>query len=238
MTAWGNLPPALPPHGTVLAWVHGCRCEECEGEYQRLVSELATRRPLRLPAEPEPRKLNADTRARLEPAVRQSECPVCGAPRHQRCRNLAFPQHFTPTHPERQAARDQRASGRQSLPNAARSRAVSRLVCGAGDGEDFGAVHRAHDLPAVGLNAGAQQEPVEIDALVALRIALVDADDGRREPFDVGLGGQGRPGQRVALGEGLDPLADGPGVAVQADHDPVIFRRGWALRRRPLAGDI
>jgi hypothetical protein len=26
---------------------------------------------------------------------------VCGARRHQRCRNLAFPQHFTPTHPER-----------------------------------------------------------------------------------------------------------------------------------------
>lgn len=103
MTAWGNLPPALPPHGTVLAWARGCRCEECEREYQRFVSELALRGPLRLPAQPEPRKLDADTLARLEPAVSQSECPVCGALRHQRCRNLAFPQHFAPTHPERRS---------------------------------------------------------------------------------------------------------------------------------------
>ena len=43
MTAWGKLPPALPPHGTVLAWARGCRCEECEREYQRFVSELALR---------------------------------------------------------------------------------------------------------------------------------------------------------------------------------------------------
>jgi hypothetical protein len=103
MTAWGNLPPALPPHGTVLAWARGCRCEECEREYQRFVSDLALRGPLSLPAQPQPRKLDADTLARLEPAVSQSECPVCGALRHQRCRNLAFPQHFAPTHPERRS---------------------------------------------------------------------------------------------------------------------------------------
>jgi hypothetical protein len=106
MTAWGNLPPAPPPHGTVLAWTQGCRCDECEGEYQRFLSELELRRPLRLPAQPEPRKLDAGTRARLEPAVRLSECPVCGALRHQRCRNLAFPQHFAPTHPERKLGFD------------------------------------------------------------------------------------------------------------------------------------
>ena len=98
MTAWRHLPSAPPPHGTVLAWERGCRCEECEREHQRFVSELA---PLRFPAAPAPRKFNADTLARLEPAVRQAECPVCGALRHQRCRNLAFPQHFAPTHPER-----------------------------------------------------------------------------------------------------------------------------------------
>jgi hypothetical protein len=50
--------------------------------------------------ETESRKLDADTRARLDPAVSGAECPVCGALRHQRCRNLAFPQHFAPTHPE------------------------------------------------------------------------------------------------------------------------------------------
>jgi hypothetical protein len=101
MTAWGSLPPALPPHGTVLAWVQGCRCDKCEPEYKRFASELALRGAPRLPAQPEPRKLDADTLARLEPAVGRSECPVCGALRHQRCRNLAFPQHFAPTHAER-----------------------------------------------------------------------------------------------------------------------------------------
>ena len=103
MTAWGNLPPALPPHGTVLAWARGCRCDECDREYQRFKFELAWRGPVRLPAQPEPRKLDAGTRARLEPAVSQSECPACGALPHQRCRNLAFPQHYAPTHPERRA---------------------------------------------------------------------------------------------------------------------------------------
>jgi hypothetical protein len=106
MTAWSSLPPALPPHGTLLAWARGCRCDECEPEYKRFVSELARRGPVRLPARPEPPKMDADTLARLEPAVSQSECPVCGAPRHQRCRNLAFPQHFAPTHPERSSTRD------------------------------------------------------------------------------------------------------------------------------------
>ena len=103
MTAWSHLPPALPPHGTVLAWARGCRCDECEHEHHRFVSEVALRGPLRLPAQPEPRQLDADTLARLEPAVSKSECPVCGALRHQRCRNLAFPQHFAPTHPERKS---------------------------------------------------------------------------------------------------------------------------------------
>ena len=41
----------------MLAWARGCRCDECEREYQRLVSGLALRGPLRLPAQPEPRKL-------------------------------------------------------------------------------------------------------------------------------------------------------------------------------------
>jgi hypothetical protein len=103
MTAWSSLPPSLPPHGTVLAWARGCRCDECEPEYKRFVSELALRGALSFPAPPEPRKLDADTLARLEPAVSRSECPVCGALRHQRCRNLAFPQHFAPTHPERRS---------------------------------------------------------------------------------------------------------------------------------------
>jgi hypothetical protein len=91
VTAWGKLPPALPPHGTMLAWARGCRCDKGEPEYQRFVSELAVREPLRRPAQPEPRKLDAVTLARLEPAVRRSECPACGTLRHQRCRNWPTP---------------------------------------------------------------------------------------------------------------------------------------------------
>ena len=36
----GQLAAALPQHGTVLAWARGCRCDQCEREYQRFVSEL------------------------------------------------------------------------------------------------------------------------------------------------------------------------------------------------------
>src|SRR5262249_6186775 len=94
---------------------------------------------------------------------------------------------------------------------------------GAGDGEDFCAVHRAHDLAAPGRNSGAQEEAVEVDALIAQRIALVDADDRGRESRNV-LGGRERwPGKRVAPGEGLDPVADGAAVVVQVEQDPVVL---------------
>jgi hypothetical protein len=76
-------------------------CDECEPWYKRFVSELALQRPLRLPAQPDPASWTPTPWARLEPAVSRAECPVCGARRHQRCRNLAFPQHFAPTYPER-----------------------------------------------------------------------------------------------------------------------------------------
>src|ERR1700685_3653192 len=69
MTAWRNLPSALPPHGTVLAWARGCRCEECEREYQRFVSELALRGALRLGGPPEPRWPPPATISGAEPVV-------------------------------------------------------------------------------------------------------------------------------------------------------------------------
>jgi hypothetical protein len=75
-------------------------CDECEPGYKRFVSELTLQGPPRLPAQPDPRKLDTDTLAQLEPAVSRAECLVCGARCHQRCRNLAFPQHFAPTYPE------------------------------------------------------------------------------------------------------------------------------------------
>ena len=123
MTAWRNLPPALPPHGTVLAWARGCRCEECEREYQRFVSELAWRGPLRLAAQPEPRKLDADTRARLEPAVSQSECPVCGAQRHQSAATWRSPSISRRLIRSAEAARDR---GSKDLPKPSDMRRVDQ----------------------------------------------------------------------------------------------------------------
>ena len=52
---------------------------------------------------------------------------------------------------------------------------------GAGHREDLGAVDRAHHLAAAGRDAGAQEQTVELDALVAERVALVDADDRGHE---------------------------------------------------------
>src|SRR5262249_61343903 len=83
MSAWSNLPPALPPHGTLLAWARGCRCDECEPEYKRFMSELALRGPVRLPARPDPPKLDADTLARLEPAGGPTAGPPGRPPHHQ-----------------------------------------------------------------------------------------------------------------------------------------------------------
>ena len=49
------------------------------------------------------------------------------------------------------------------------------------------------------VNAGLGHLLPERDALVAERVALVDRDDGRRHPGQVGLGREVRPGQRVGL---------------------------------------
>ena len=104
MTAWSHLPSALPPHGTLLAWARGCRCDECEPEYRRFVSELALRGPVRLPAQPEPSKLDADT---LRPAGTGGE-PDLRAPSAGRCAisgaaTWRSPSISAPTHPERRS---------------------------------------------------------------------------------------------------------------------------------------
>src|SRR5215204_4883552 len=57
----------------------------------------------------------------------------------------------------------------------------------AGDREDLGAVDRAHHLATARPDPGPQEQPVELDPLVAQRVALVDADDGGREVLDVVL---------------------------------------------------
>lgn len=100
-----DIPPAPPPHGTVLSWHRGCRCEECQASYEEFLRELALRaRDQPALSGPPPRRLSADERAHLEPAVRARTCPRCGALQYHRCRNPHFPQHFAATHPERGSA--------------------------------------------------------------------------------------------------------------------------------------
>src|SRR5450755_487444 len=108
----------------------------------------------------------------------------------------------------------------------------------AGDDEYLGAVHGAHHLPAAGLDSRLEEQAVEVDALIAQWIALVDVDHRRREPGHIVEAGERRPGQRVALVERLDPVADRAPVAVQVEQDAVVLGGRWALRIWPLPGDI
>jgi hypothetical protein len=102
---WRDLPPAPPPHGSFLAWYQGCRCEPCEASGQAFLRELARRQAQRRDGdEPYAVRLSADQRAHLEPAVRNRDCPLCGALRYHRCRDPHFPLHFSATHPERASA--------------------------------------------------------------------------------------------------------------------------------------
>ena len=87
-------------------------------------------------------------------------------------------------------------------------------------------------------NPGAEQQAVEVDALVAQRVALVDVDHRRREPLDVVDGSERRPRQRVALVEGFDAVAHRAAVVVQVEQDPVVLDRRRVLRQRPLARDV
>src|SRR5229473_7587753 len=78
---------------------------------------------------------------------------------------------------------------------------------GADAREDLRAVHSAHQLPAARRAAAPDHQPIEVDAFVAQRVALIDADhDGRQSP-DVFGGGEARPGQRVACAERVDAVA-------------------------------
>jgi hypothetical protein len=96
------IPPAPPPHGSFLAWHRGCRCDECQAANEEFQRELEVRaRSREDPAVPEGRRLSADERAHLDPAVRARGCPRCGALQYHRCRNVLVPAHFTATHPER-----------------------------------------------------------------------------------------------------------------------------------------
>ena len=58
-------------------------------------------------------------------------------------------------------------------------------------------MHGAHDGVAACRDTGGEQRPEERDALIAQRITLVDADDGRWQSCDIVGAGEDRPRQRI-----------------------------------------
>jgi hypothetical protein len=85
--------------------------------------------------------------------------------------------------------------------------------------EDLDAVAGAHHLAATRRNPAIQQKPVEGDALIAQRIALVDADHRRRQAFDILSLGEAEPCKRVAGVKGLDAVSHGGAVVPEVEHD-------------------
>ena len=104
--------------------------------------------------------------------------------------------------------------------------------------EDLDAVARAHHLAATRRNPTIHQKPVEGDALIAQWIALVDADDRRRQAFDILSLGEAGPCERVAGVKGLDAVSHGGAVVPEVEHDALILDGGRVLRLRPLTGDV
>jgi hypothetical protein len=76
----------------------------------------------------------------------------------------------------------------------------------ADDGHDLDGVTCAQVFPAAGRDSAVEQEAVEVDALVAQGVALVDADDDRRQAFDVFTLGEAGPGEGVVGVEGVDAI--------------------------------
>ena len=92
-------------------------------------------------------------------------------------------------------------------------------------GEHVHAVRRAHHDAALRAHTGAQQESVELDALVAQWVRLVDADERGRQPANVVLGGERRPRQGIPGVELLDAVGDRAAVVVQVEEDPFVLDR-------------
>src|SRR4051812_40852413 len=88
--------------------------------------------------------------------------------------------------------------------------------------ENLRGMDRAHHLPAAGRYAVPHQEPVEVDTLVAQRIALIDTDHHGRQALDVFCVGEARPSQWVAGLERLDAIAHGTAIVVHADQDALV----------------
>src|ERR1700736_5062098 len=89
--------------------------------------------------------------------------------------------------------------------------------------KDFCTVDRTHYLPAARPHAVVDKQSIEADSLVAQRIALVDADHGRRESLDIFSSSKSRPGERVARAKRLDTIRHRATIVMKVHQDAVIF---------------
>jgi hypothetical protein len=78
----------------------------------------------------------------------------------------------------------------------------------------------AHYLPATRRDAAIHQKPIEGDAFITQRVALVYADDRRRQTLDIPACGEAGPRKRVAGIEGFDAIS-------------LVARLSWKLSRMP-----
>jgi len=77
----------------------------------------------------------------------------------------------------------------------------------------------AHHLATTRRDTAIHEKPIESDALIAQRIALVDADDRRWQTLDVLAGREAGPGERVAGVKGLDAVGHGGAVVPEVKYD-------------------
>jgi hypothetical protein len=93
---------------------------------------------------------------------------------------------------------------------------------GTGSRQKLDAVTGAHHLAATRRDAVIYQKPIEGDAFIAQRVALVDADDRRRQALDILACGEAGPRERTSFGNSQPiPLSNTIGKDARA-----VRRRG------------
>ena len=117
------------------------------------------------------------------------------------------------------------------------SRGRQRQV-GAGQDHVVASVDRPHHLTTARRLTRAEQQSVKLDALIAQRIALVDADHRFGESPDMLLLGEQGPGLRVPRFKGLNAIAQSAEVAVRIEPDFVVLDRRRQVVTWPAPGNV
>ena len=106
------------------------------------------------------------------------------------------------------------------------------------DWEDLRAMDCSHHLAAARANAIVYEQSIKADTFIAQRVALIDADHGRRKSLYIFGRRKRGPGKGVASTKRLDSVCHRATIVVQVHQDAVIFGRGRILREGPLPGNI